>query len=74
MREWTLIRDTEEKTGTGLLMARNVSIDTEGELARRKGLEKLTALGAKAIAPYISAGVNGVVLFTSTGTLETVAM
>jgi hypothetical protein len=74
MRHWTLIRDREEKTGNGLLMARNVSIDTDGELARRKGLEKLTTLGATAISPYFSAGVNGVLLFTSTGTLETVAL
>jgi ribulose 1,5-bisphosphate carboxylase large subunit-like protein len=74
MREWTLIRDREEKTGNGILWAMNVSLDTVGELTRRKGTEKLTALGAKAINPYFSAGVNGVVLFTSTGTLETVAL
>jgi hypothetical protein len=74
MREWTLIRDREEKTGNGILWAMNVSLDTVGECARRKGTEKLAALGARAIAPYFSAGVNGVLLFTSTGTLETVAM
>lgn len=74
MRKWTLIRDREERTAPGLLYVLNTSVDTDGELARRKGLEKVAALGAKAISPYFMAGVNGVMLFTSTGTLETVAV
>ena len=74
MKEWTLIHSDTSPDGQGVIYAENVATLTEGEIARRSGMELCASCGAKAISPYYSAGGYGVLLFTSTGTIESVAL
>lgn len=75
MREWTLMRASEAPTGDGLVYVANATDGVDGELSRRNGMSLCTNKGAKAIAGYFFGSTGyGALLYTSTGTIETVSL
>ncbi len=76
MRQWTGTRDdVTDIDGEGLAVANNISLNTTGELRRRPGLSDRIAQSGILVAEFQQqGGASYAIFFTSTGTIESVAL
>lgn len=75
MRRWTLIDGDSEPTGEGLVFAQNTSLKIDGEINRRYGLAYAASLSPKIMGQSFFPGLGYMaIVFTSTGTIETVSL
>ena len=69
-------RDTDDTSMDGIIYASNVRYYSEGEIGRRRGMERAASFSGTGIVGFKTAAslTQYAVIFTTTGTLEAVAL